>query len=139
LSALYVFDRDTQRQGMHACPPGQPMSGIHVTKNVNLCGDEYVVRVNHFATSPSTIQSGDSVAVAWDVTCTDPACVVTLRGGAIGGVLPAAQYAAVKSDRPTSTTTYEIAAAAGGGSDTRSQTVQVGAQAVPFVSASVVV
>jgi hypothetical protein len=133
-----LVDRDTQRQGMHACPPGQPMSGIQVDKNLNLCGDEYVVRVNDFAASPSTIQSGGFVSLSWNVTCTDPACIVTLSGGKIGGVLPPAQYVGIGGDRPTSNATYEITAAAGGGSDARSQTVQVEGKAAPLVTTSLV-
>ena len=76
-------DTGTQRQKMHACPPGRPVSGIHLTKNWLLCGDQYVVRVNSFNASAA----GQSVSVSWDVTCTDPACIVALAGGGIGRVL----------------------------------------------------
>jgi hypothetical protein len=122
-------DVATQRQGMHACPPGQPLSGIQVARNLLLCGDQYVVRVNGFSVSPLSIQIGMPVTVSWNVTCTDPSCVVTLSGGGIGVILPREQYAGSKTDVPnvsgSASVTYSISAAAGGGVDEKSQTVQV--------------
>ena len=123
-------DVGTQRQGMHACPPGQPLSGIQVARNLLLCGDQYVVRIAGFIVSPLFVQLGGNISVSWNVVCTDPACVVTLRGGNIGGVLSRDQYAGSRVDTVNATSaatsvTYTISAAAGGGVDERSQTVQV--------------
>lgn len=121
-------DQATQRQGMHACPPGQPLSGIDVAKNLNLCGDQYVVRVNSFMVSgPTNNATAFSVSVSWDVTCTDPACTVKLSGGAFGGgdILPRKQYTSSATDNdvtitnPPGVPTYCVSATAGGGSDQR--------------------
>jgi hypothetical protein len=120
-----VVDHGTQRQGMHACPPGQPLSGIHVDKNLNLCGDEYVMRVNSINVSQGSIRPGAGVTVSWNVVCTDPQCKVTLSGGAIGGTLQPGLYTASKIDKPNSGTTYTVTAAAGGGIDQKSVSVQI--------------
>jgi hypothetical protein len=122
-------DLETQRQGMHACPPGQPLSGIHVAKNLNLCGDQYVVRVNSLMIDPNPIQLNVPFLVSWNVTCTDPACTVTLTDkGALSwsNVLPGNRYTGSLSQTISSNqivaSTYTVSATAGGGTDTQSQT-----------------
>jgi hypothetical protein len=122
-------DLGTQRQGMHACPVGKPLSGIHVAKNLNLCGDQYVVRVNSLTIQPNPIQLNAPFLVSWNVTCTDPACTVTLAdNGALSwsNVLPRNQYTGSLSQTISSNqivaSTYTVSATAGGGTDTQSQT-----------------
>ena len=48
LCALYisdgwaqVVDQDTQRNGMHSCPLGRFVVGVHVNRNLLLCSDEF--------------------------------------------------------------------------------------------------
>lgn len=36
-----TIDRNTQRNGMHSCPPGQFVVGVHVRDNLLLCSTEY--------------------------------------------------------------------------------------------------
>ena len=138
----------TQRQGMHACPPGQPLSGIHVAKNLNLCGDRYVVRVNSLIIDPNPIQLNVPFLVSWNVTCTDPACTVTLADkGALSWskVLPVNQYIGSLSQTISSNqivaSTYTVSATAGGGTDTQSQTTAFsgsgGGTSTPSLSANV--
>jgi hypothetical protein len=124
-----VVDTGTQRQGMHACPLGLPMSGINVGLNLNLCGDEFVVRINSFVCSsgsssvPTTwkvphsdlsLSWGDPAEIDWNSTCTSPDCKTTLQGGVVS---PAASQtiASVKSGA-----TYTLSLAGGGGTDMRS-------------------
>jgi hypothetical protein len=124
-------DTDTQREGaktkvkMHACPLGKPLSGIHITKNLLLCGDEFVVRVNSLMVSVA----GQMVSVNWDVTCTDPACIVSVGGGGIGRVLPRDNFVGGTPDTPnpnsTTIVTYSVSAAAGNGVDEKQKSVQV--------------
>ncbi|MGZ5483170.1 MAG: hypothetical protein ACXWID_14435, partial [Pyrinomonadaceae bacterium] len=35
------IDRDTQRHGMHSCPPGQFVIGVHVRQNLLLCSQSF--------------------------------------------------------------------------------------------------
>jgi hypothetical protein len=118
-------DRGTQRQDMHACPPGLPLSGIQVAKNLNLCGDEYVVRVNSLTgkVTQDLPHPSYSFLVSWDVTCTDPACTVTLTTSVSSIVLKQNQYKSslnfnFGANSPPNLT-YSISATAGGGTDTR--------------------
>jgi len=124
-------DTDTRREGtktkvkMHACPLGKPLSGIQITKNLLLCGDQFVVRVNSLTASVA----GQMVSVNWDVTCTDPACIVSVSGGRIGRVLSRDSFVGGTTDAPnptsTTTVTYSVSAAAGGGVDEKQKSVQV--------------
>jgi len=118
-------DKRTQREGMHACPPGQPLSGIQVVKNLNLCGDQYVVRVNSLKIG-GVQEPGVPFLVSWNVICTDPACTVTLTDNGVPSfldVLSRNSYVGSLSfeieDGNSPIRTYTISATAGGGTDTR--------------------
>ncbi len=64
-------DTSTQRQGMHACPPGLPISGIG--RGGFLCGTQHELRINDFRES---LISGNRWKLSWDVSCTAPDCIV---------------------------------------------------------------
>ena len=126
-----IVDSSTQRQGMHACRPGLPVSGIQVTQNLLLCGDQYVVNVNSFMAKPSQILIGGTTTISWNVTCTEPGCVVTIFGGNVGGYkglpLDKSQYVGSETDTPTTSISYKITAVGGLGTSKGVANVQVGA------------
>jgi hypothetical protein len=101
------------------------MSGIHVGNNLNLCGDEYQVRVNSVLLSQDPVRPGNAVAISWNVVCSDPNCKVTLIGGTVGRVIPSSDYNGTVFDNPQVETTYTVTASAGGGTDQKSATVHM--------------
>ena len=54
-----TVDRDTQRNGMHSCPPGQFVVGVRVDRNLLLCSGEF----SGYTTAQEIVQEGG----AWKV------------------------------------------------------------------------